>query len=220
MSTESPNSLDEKRREVEDLQARSQQLKQEVLKEEAKPLWRPSSYYGTYYAITGAMLGMVGAMASLLFSIIGSTIAEKDALKLIEVYLTFPLGEKALSLGGTENVFALTDGVILAIGCCLYLFTGMILGIPIQMAINRFAASAGIVLRLVVGAVMALLIWLINFYGILSWLQPLVCEGNWITDPKYLPPWVAAATHLVFGVTMALLYPFGVYQPYERPTEV
>ena len=56
------------------------------------------------------------------------------------------------------------------------------------------------------------MIWAVMFYGILSWLQPLLVEGdpgNWITNPAYLPWWVAAATHLVFGWTIALLYPLG-----------
>jgi len=30
---------------------------------------------------------------------------------------------------------------------------------------------------------------------------------------------VAAATHLVFGWTVALLYPLGEYRPYHRLTE-
>jgi hypothetical protein len=56
-------------------------------------------------------------------------------------------------------------------------------------------------------------------------LQPLVIggdPGNWITNPNYLPWWVAAATHLVFGWTIALLYPLGVYTPYRnrRDTEL
>jgi hypothetical protein len=62
------------------------------------------------------------------------------------------------------------------------------------------------------------------FYGILSWLQPLLVEGdpgNWITSfkPVFLPWWVAAATHLVFGWTIALLYPLGEYRPYRRFAE-
>ena len=34
-----------------------------------------------------------------------------------------------------------------------------------------------------------------------------------------VPPWVAAATHLVFGWTMALVYPLGDYASYQRVTE-
>ncbi len=29
----------------------------------------------------------------------------------------------------------------------------------------------------------------------------------------------AAATHVVFGLTIALAYPLGEYRPYHRPTE-
>ena len=62
---------------------------------------------------------------------IGAPIAGKNPLELIRVYLTFPLGESALRL--TEQPgghYVLGDGMILAFGCCLYLFTGMLLGVP------------------------------------------------------------------------------------------
>ena len=98
----------------------------------------------------------------------------------------------------------------------------MLLGIPVYMALARFAAEGGLIKRLVVASVVSLVIWAINFYGILSWLQPLLVggdPGNWITNPDYLPWWVAAATHLVFGWTIALLYPLGEYRPYRRLTE-
>jgi hypothetical protein len=48
----------------------------------------------------------------------------------------------------------------------------------------------------------------VMFYGILSWLQPMLFDGRWIVDNTRLPWWVAAATHVVFGWTIALLYPF------------
>ena len=98
--------------------------------------------------------------------------------------------------------------VILAIGCCLYLATGMLLGIPVYLALTRFAAKGGLIARLAVASVVSLAIWGFNFYAVLSWLQPLLIggdPGNWITNPSYLPWWVAAATHLVFGWTIALL---------------
>lgn len=43
--------------------------------------------------------------------------------------------------------------------------------------------------------------------------------GNRITNPKFLPWWVAAATHLVFGVTIAAVYRLGEYTPYVRISE-
>ena len=110
----------------------------------------------------------------------------------------------------------------MAFGCCLYVATGMLLGIPVYMALARFARSGGLVKRLLVASVVSLLIWVVMFYGILSWLQPLLVEGdpgNWITNTAYLPWWVAAVTHLVFGWTIALLYPLGEYHPYKRISE-
>ena len=71
-----------------------------------------------------------------------------------------------------------------------------------------------------IATVVALAIWLVNFYGILSWLQPAVVDmspENLIVER--VPWWVAAATHLVFAWTMVLVYPLGEFTPYRRVTE-
>ena len=142
--------------------------------------------------------------------------------------MTFPLGQKALKLTeqlpqeGQTPIYAVSDRVIFALGLSLYVATGMILGIPVYIALSKLAAKGGLGKRLIVASVVSLLIWIVMFYGILSWLQPLLVEeepGNWITNNSYLPWWVAAATHLVFGWTVALLYPLGEYHPYHRLTE-
>jgi len=212
--------VDAKRQELDRLKSRVNQLEAEIT-EEAKqaPHWRAEGYYAAYYATTGFMLGTFGAVASLLVNVIGAPIAGKNPLELIRVYLTFPLGESALRLTEQPGHYALDDGVILAIGCCLYLFTGMVLGVPYYLVLTRFGAHASMASRLVIASILSIGIWLVNFYGILSWLQPLLFGGHWITDPKLLPPWVAAATHWVFGWTMVLVYPLGEYIPYQRPTE-
>ncbi len=209
--------------ELETLKARVDKLEAEPTTAAARPGWRATEYYAAYYATAGFLLGSFGAMASLLFNVVVALAVGRNPVELIRVYLTFPLGEKALLLTEGSKVYAVNDGVILAFGCCLYLGTGMLLGIPVYMALARFAADGGLLKRLIVAGAVSLLIWLINFYGILSWLQPLLIggePGNWITNPAYLPWWVAAATHLVFGWTIALLYPLGVYRPYKRPTEI
>ena len=141
---------------------------------------------------------------------IGAAAAGKDPLQLVRVYLTFGLGEQAFSESSG-------DGLALAIGCCLYLATGMLLGIPFQLVLSRFADSASLVFRLGVATILALLIWIFNYYVILSWLQPLLFGGNWIVQE--IPIWVAALTHLVFGWTMAVVYPWGIYQPYRTQRE-
>jgi hypothetical protein len=116
-------------------------------------------------------------------------------------------------------VFVIDDGMILALGCCLYIGTGMVLGTLFHSVICRFAEHKGVSVRLLWGSLLGLVVWFVNYYLILSWLQPALFGGNWITDSQYLPWWVALATHLVFGWSMALLAPFGAFVPYQRPTD-
>lgn len=176
--------------------------------------WARRGYYLTYYATAGFFLGMVGALVSLIFNIAGAAIADKDPLQLIRVYLTFGLGGKALDPG-------FDDGLALALGCVLYIATGMLLGIVFQVVLSRYATGARLLGRLAWATALAVAIWIVNFYGLLSWIQPLLFGGNWITstDPVYLPWWVALATHLVFGWTMAVIYPWGEFHPYRLQTE-
>lgn len=199
--------LDAKKRELEELHERIRQIEAELVEEGSRTRWRARDYYTAYYATTGFLLGMFAAAASLLFNIVGALLFGKYPLELIRVYLTFPLGEQALKID---------SGIALAIGCCLYLATGMLLGVPYQLALTRFAPRS-FTSRFVLVTAMSLALWLVNFYGILSWLQPLLIGGAWIVEQ--IPWWVAALTHLVFGWTMLLLYPLGLYVPYELPSE-
>jgi len=203
---------DEKRKRLAELRQEVAGLEQELGEKPAH--WQADRYYAAYHATNGFILGIIGAAASLLFNVVGSLVVGQAPLKLIQVYLTFPLGEKALSPD-------FDSGIALAIGCCLYLATGMVLGVPFQMIMARLLPrSSTLSQRLLLATVLGLLLWGINFYGILAWLQPFLFDGhNWITDPKLLPPWVGAATHLVFAWTMALVFPWGQYVPYRRQTE-
>lgn len=205
------NDYEAKQKELNRLRAELSELEKEL--EKPSEVWDSSKgFYSDYHAASGLLLGMVGAVVSLLFNVVGSLAAQLPPLRIIQVYLTFPLGEQALS----DN---LDTGMALAIGCCLYLATGMVLGIPFQMIFSRFMPRGSLVQRLVLATVIGLLIWGINFYGILSWLQPLLFGGNWLVDPEILPPWVGAATHVVFAWTMAIVYPWGVHSPYRRQTD-
>ncbi|HVA45585.1 MAG TPA: hypothetical protein VNH11_04290 [Pirellulales bacterium] len=196
------------------LEQEVQQLKAELAAETTPTHWRPTDYYAAYYATTGFLLGMFGAATSLLANIIGSLVwnglkgQPQNPLRLIQVYLTFPLGETALKID---------TGITLAVGCCLYLGTGMLYGILFQLVLTRFTPNATFGRRLLVVSVLSLAVWLVNFYGILSWLQPLLLGGNWIVE--LVPWWVAALTHLVFGWTMVVVYPWGLYLPYQPQTE-
>jgi hypothetical protein len=118
-----------------------------------------------------------------------------------------------------KSAFVIDDGMILALGCCLYIGTGMVLGSLFHCVIGRFAENKPLVTRLIWGSLLGAIVWFVNYYLILSWLQPALFGGNWITDSAYLPWWVALATHLVFGWSMAVMAPFGAYVPYKRPTD-
>ena len=54
--------------------------------------------------------------------------------------------------------------------------------------------------RFLLATAFGLVLWIVNFYLILSWLQPLLLGGNWIVT--MVPFWVAALTHLAFAWTM------------------
>ena len=210
------DSLQSKKQALAELRSQVEQLEAEIRAEEgagASPQWPPQGFYGAYYANSGFMLGGIAAVASLLLNILGAPLANKAPLELIRVYLTFPLGGRALELGAERGT------LILLLGCCLYVATGVILGVPFFVALARLAGDGGLKKRMIVATVLSLLLWCVNFYLILSWLQPLLFDGNWITDPAVLPPWVAAGTHLLFGWTLALLYPLGRFVPYRASTE-
>jgi hypothetical protein len=205
------DSADKKQR-LAELRAEVNQLEAELSSPHSPPAqWQATSYYTAYYATTGFLLGGIAAMSSLLVNVVGALTFGMQPLELIRVYLTFPMGEQALDFNAVNN------GLILAIGCCLYVATGMLYGILFQIVLTRFTANSSMAMRFAVVSLLALGVWLVNFYGILSWLQPLLFGGQWIVEE--IPWWVAATTHLVFGWTMLLVYPLGRYTPYRLETQ-
>lgn len=156
------------------------------------------------HAAAGLFQGALAGCTSLLANVIGSAVwptvsgAAQHPLHLIQVYLTFPLGAKALALEG---------GALLGLGALLYLATGMLYGMLFVLVLSYFLPQAKLPARLVACSLLALAVWIVNFYGILAWLQPALVGGRWILE--LVPWWVAAATHLLFGWTIAIIYPLG-----------
>ena len=81
----------------------------------------------------------------------------------------------------------------------------MLLGIPVYLALTRFAPTGRAVAAAAWSrASCSLAIWAVNFYA-----HPVVASAAAVRRPldldqrSYLPWWVAAATHLVFGWTIA-----------------
>ena len=196
------NEITKKHAELERLRKRIALLEGELAAAKVPNDWTPSGYYTTYHILAGMVLGLIAASVSLIANVIGAAMFGKHPLELIRVYLTFPIGEPALQM---------TSGFALAAGCCLYPGTGMIGGIPFHMILSRFFDKSGLALRFAVATVLGLGVWIVNFYGVLSWLQPLLIGGNWIVD---LVPWhVAAFTHLVFGWAMLAVDQWGRFVP-------
>ncbi|HNO79064.1 MAG TPA: hypothetical protein PKN33_13510 [Phycisphaerae bacterium] len=200
METNHTDKLDE----INELKQRLMRLESEV-HGDANARWTPPKFYFAYELMGGMTLGLIAAGASLLFNIIGASMMQKHPLELIRVYLTFPMGEKALTL---DSDFALAAGV------CLYLLTGMIGGIPIHLILSRYFANAAFGMRFVVATILGLGVWVVNFYGLIAWLQPKLIGGNWILDN--IPIWVAIATHLVFAWTMLVVGKLGQFVPSEK----
>lgn len=211
----SHSSLSAKRAKLAELQAEAAKLAAEIEARDgtdavaaaAAARWRQEL---AYHATAGFFLGMVAALVSLMFNVIGASLVGENPLQLIKVYLTFGLGEQALSP-------EVDSGLALATGCMLYIATGMILGGVFHVLLIRCAAGSGPLQRVAWATLIAVGIWIVNFYVLLSWIQPLLFGGNWITNSVYLPWWVAIATHVVFGWTMALTYPWAVV---HRPRTV
>lgn len=170
--------------------------------------WKEPGYNAARYAVVGLVLGGIAGCTSLIVNVIGSALwpaisgEAQHPLRIIQVYLTFPLGESALRLN---------SGAVLALGCLLYLGTGMLYGMLFELVISYFLPFARTGARLATCALLSVIVWAVNYYGVLLWLQPLLLGGSWIVD--LIPSWVAVLTHLVFGSTMALLYPLGEYHP-------
>ena len=154
--------------------------------------WPPQGFYPMWHLVIGMMFGALGATVSLLANVLGAPLFGQRSLELIRVYLTFPMGERALSLD---------DGNVLFIGCVLYLVTGALYGILIHFVLAVFYPDASRGRRFQIATAIGLGLWVVNFYLILSWLQPMLLGGNWIV--RLVPPWVGALTHLAFAWTVA-----------------
>lgn len=197
-------------RELATLRERIEEIEGQLAKPSALDRLRPKGMYPAYDVTAGCVLGMFGAATSLLFNVIGSLVVGQHPLQIIRVYLTFPMGEQAFDP-------RVSNDLLLAVGCCLYMGTGMLLGVPFYLLFKRLGQGQSMFKQFVLATGLSLAIWVINFYGVLSWLQPMLFGGNWIV--RDIPEWVGASTHLVFGWTIWLAHPFGVFVPKEPMKE-
>lgn len=173
--------------------------------------WPPKTFYWGYHIVTGHILGGFGAITSLLINVLGATLLGPHPLQLIKVYLTFPWGDAGLRMD---------NGLTLMMGTGLYVVTGAAYGIVFEVIMAKYFARRSIKERFLVATGLGLSIWIVNFYLILSWLQPLLLGGNWIIS--MIPWWVAALTHLAFAWTMLIIGEWGHFEAtdYKRQAMV
>lgn len=170
----------------------------------AKVEWPPREFYVTFYIVAGCMIGLVGAMASFIFNLVGSVMVAQDPMLLLRVIGTFFQGEKALTTA---------DMNFLILVLLVHFSVGAVGGAIYHVVINRYFETYSGGKKILLGVAWGLVIWLVNFYGIISWVQPLTVGKAFILD--MMPAWVAALTHAVYGITLGLLQPFGRFIAYK-----
>jgi hypothetical protein len=169
--------------------------------------WPPAGFYTTFYVVAGLTLGTMGALTSFVFNLVGSLIVSQDPMLILRVFGTFFIGQEALT---TDNL----NFLILVL--LTHLIVGAIGGAVFHVVINRQFAERSPGQKILYSAFFGCAIWLINFYGIISWLQPLLVGQAYIL--RLMPLWVAALTHIIYGLTLGLLQPLGRFVPYAPPT--
>jgi hypothetical protein len=166
--------------------------------------WPPAGFYLTFYVVSGAIIGVLGSLTSFMFHILGSLIVHQDPLLFLRVYGTVFLGARALTTDDL-NFFMLVAVVHFSVGACA--------GSVFHVLVNWFVPERPL-LHVLLGAVYGLFMWVVNFYVVLSWLQPALVGEPFVLN--LMPVWVAALTHLIYGLTLGILVPLGRFVPYRQ----
>jgi hypothetical protein len=170
--------------------------------------WPPKGFYLTYYVVGGILIGILGSVTSFLVNVLGSLVLKQDPLLFLRVYGTVFLGEKAL-VTDDLSFFMLVAVVHFSVGAAA--------GAVFHVLVNFFVPDrAG--LQIGLGLLYGLLLWVVNFYVVIAWLQSDVFGHAYVLH--LMPAWVAALTHLVYGLTLGILQPLGRFVPYRAAQTV
>ena len=140
----------------------------------------------------GSVAGFLGAIASLIGNIAGAFVLGVEPLRLLRIYATILEGHRALDISRDDFFIA---------AFTLHNVTGILFGAIFALGARKFCA--GLQRYVLAGAGYGIAIWLVNFYGILSWLQPLLHGSAFILTE--IPIAVAVLTHVSYGLTVALV---------------
>ena len=197
-----PMKREEALREIEQHRAAIIDLEAQ-LREPVTHSWPPVGFYLTFYIVAGATIGILGSVTSFAFNVLGSLLVKQDPLLVLRVYGTVFLGAKALTTDDL-NFFMLVAVVHFSVGASA--------GAVFQVLISRFVPDRP-GLQIVLGGVYGLLMWIVNFYLIIAWLQPRLVGQAYVLE--LMPIWIAALTHLIYGLTLGVLQPLGRFVPYR-----
>lgn len=191
---------------IERHRAAISELETELAPDPIGAAWPPSGFYLTFYVVAGTIIGIIGSLTSFLFNVAGSLFVNQDPLYILRVYGTVFLGASALTTADL-NFFMLVAIVHFSVGAV----AGAVFHVLVNVFVpDRPATQIGL------GALYGLLMWIVNFYFILTWLQPRLVGQPYVLE--LMPVWVAAATHLVYGLTLGVLQPLGRFVPYRPVT--
>ncbi len=151
-----------------------------------------------YRGTVGALAGFLGSVTSLVANVLGAWALGIETLMLLRVYATIFEGPDALRLENTSFIAEVLLFHIVVGGMFGVVFVTLTSRLPQIRQFVRYAAA---------GLGFGLLLWIGNFYLILSWLQPLISGDAYIVEN--IPWWVAALTHICYGLTLAAVtFPF------------
>ncbi|RMF69352.1 MAG: hypothetical protein D6743_01995 [Calditrichaeota bacterium] len=193
------NEIEAHRRAIAELEARLAQKSTGPTK-----AWPPQGFYLTYYIVAGILLGLLGATVSFVFNVVGSRLVHQDTMQILRVFGTMFIGKDALQT---------QDLTFLMLVLMVHFSVGAVAGAIFHVAVNRFLADRSPGTKLLLGGGFGLLLWIVNFYLVLSWLQPMAVGEAYILH--MMPFWVAALTHLVYGLTLGALQPIGKFIAYQ-----
>ena len=165
--------------------------------------WPPVGFYLTFYIVAGTTIGILGSVTSFIFHVVGSLLVKQNPLLFLRVYGTVFLGPRALTTDDL-NFFMLVAVVHFSVGASA--------GAVFQVFISRFLPDRP-GLQIVLGGVYGLLMWVVNFYVVIAWLQPRLFGEALVL--KLMPVWIAALTHLIYGLTLGVLQPLARFVPYR-----
>jgi hypothetical protein len=140
----------------------------------------------------GSIAGFLGAITCLVCNIAGALMSGVEPVRLLRIYATILEGSRALELSSVSFFIA---------AFVVHIVTGILFGTIFALGASRLCA--GLQRYILAGAGYGIAIWLVNFYGILSWLQPLLHGSAFILTE--IPIAVAVLTHVSYGLTVALV---------------